>query len=159
MSYSATDVKKLREESGAGVMDCKKALEEAKGDYKKALKLVAARGMERAEKKKDRVTQEGFVANYVHSDGKSAALVELRCETDFVGRNEELRAIGRDVAMQVVSMRPENLEDLLSQEFIKDSSMTIETYVKALSGKMGEKIVIHRFVRFEVGDDVAPEST
>lgn len=154
MSYSAADVKKLREESGAGVMDCKKALEEANGNYKKAMEIVKAKGMERAEKKQDRVTQEGYIAQYVHGDGKTAALVELRCETDFVARNDELRDIGRDVAMQVVSMNPETLEELLEQEFIKDGSVTIADYVKALSGKVGEKIVVHRFARFQVGDDI-----
>lgn len=158
MSYSAADVKKLREESGAGVMDCKKALEEANGNYKKAMEIVKAKGMERAEKKQDRVTQEGYIAQYVHGDGKTAALVELRCETDFVARNDELRDIGRDVAMQVVSMNPATLEELLEQEFIKDGSVTIADYVKALSGKVGEKIVVHRFARFQVGDDVVAES-
>ena len=152
MSYTAADVKKLREETGAGIMDCKKALEEAAGDYKKATELVKARGLERAEKKQDRETTEGYVASYVHSNGKLAAMVELVCETDFVARNDEFRSLGQDIAMQVVSMQPETVDELLEQEFIKDGGATIGFLVKSLSGKIGEKIAVKRFVRFEVGE-------
>ncbi|PIY80217.1 MAG: translation elongation factor Ts [Candidatus Pacebacteria bacterium CG_4_10_14_0_8_um_filter_42_14] len=151
-NYTSTDVKKLREETGAGVMDCKKALEESKGDYKKAIEIVQARGMERAEKKQDRETKEGYVANYVHTNGKIAALVELLCETDFVARNEEFRALGQSIAMQVASMQPETVEELLEQEFIRDGKFTIDQLMKALSGKIGEKIAVARFVRYQVGE-------
>ena len=151
MSYTAADVKKLREETGAGIMDCKKALEEAKGDFKKAIELVKVRGLERAEKKQDRETTEGYVASYVHSNGKLAALVELVCETDFVARNDEFRSLGQNIAMQVVSMQPETIDELLEQEFIKDASATIGFLVKSLSGKIGEKIAVKRFVRYQVG--------
>ncbi|NCN82468.1 MAG: translation elongation factor Ts [Candidatus Pacebacteria bacterium] len=152
MSYSAADVKKLREETGAGIMDCKKALEEAKGDFKKAIELVKVRGLERAEKKQDRETTEGYVASYVHSNGKLASLVELVCETDFVARNDEFRSLGQNIAMQVVSMQPETVEELLEQEFIKDGSVTIGLLIKALTGKVGEKIAVKRFVRYQVGE-------
>ncbi len=152
MAFKATDVKKLREETGAGIMDCKKALEEAKGDFKKAVELVKVRGLERAEKKQDRETTEGYVASYVHSNGKLAALVELVCETDFVARNDEFRSLGQDIAMQVVSMNPETVDDLLEQEFIKDGGATISFLVKSLSGKIGEKIAVKRFVRYQVGE-------
>ena len=147
----ASDIKKLREETGAGVMDCKKALEEAKGDYQKAIELVKARGLAKAEKKADRETKEGYLASYVHATGKIGALVEVLCETDFVARNDELRQVGKDIAMQVVAMNPEDVKALLAQEFIKDPSTTIENLVKSLSGKLGEKIEVKRFSRLEVG--------
>ena len=152
MPIKASDIKKLREETGAGVMDCKKALTEAKGNYQKALELVKERGLAKAEKKADRETKEGYIASYVHATGKVGALVEILCETDFVARNEELRQLGKDIAMQVVAMNPEDLDELLAQEFIKDSQKTIETLVKEKSGKLGEKLSLSRFSRLEVGN-------
>lgn len=150
-NYTATDVKNLRELTGAGMMDCKKALDAADGDMKKAEAIVKEKGLANAEKKSDRETKEGFVASYVHTTGKSGALVELMCETDFVGRNEEFRTLAREIAMQATAMNPANVEELLAQAYIKDSSLAIETLIKQLSGKIGEKLVLSRFVRFEVG--------
>lgn len=150
--YTATDVKNLRELTGAGMMDCKKALDAADGDLKKAEAIVKEKGLANAEKKADRETKEGFVASYVHTTGKTAALVEILCETDFVGRNEEFRTMAREIAMQVVAMNPATTEELLAQPFIKDSSVSIETLIKQLSGKIGEKFVLSRFVRYEVGE-------
>ena len=152
MSYTPDDVKRLREESGAGIMDCKKALEEAKGDYKKALEVVREKGMARAEKKSDRETKEGYVATYVHSNNKTAAMVEILCETDFVARNSDFQAMAKDVAMQVTAMKPADVEELLAQEFIKDPSLTIDQLVKGVSGKIGERFVVSRFVRYSVGE-------
>jgi len=151
-NYTATDVKNLRELTGAGMMDCKKALDAADGDMKKAEALVKEKGLANADKKADRETKEGYVASYVHTTGKTAALVEILCETDFVGRNEEFRAMVKEIAMQVVAMSPATTEELLAQPFIKDSSVTIETLIKQLSGKIGEKFVLSRFVRYEVGE-------
>ncbi len=148
---SAADIKKLREETGAGIMDCKKAMEEANGNYEKAKELVRQKGMLRAEKKADRETKEGYVASYTHSNNKIGVLVEILCETDFVARNPEFQTMARDVAMHVAAMKPADVAELLSQEFIRDGSKTIEELVKELSGKIGEKFVINRFVRFEVG--------
>ena len=152
MSFTAQDIKKLREETGAGVMDCQKALKEADGNYQKAVEIVKAKGLAKAEKKADRETKEGFIGSYVHATGKIGALVEILCETDFVARNEELQTLAKDIAMQVVAMNPENLEELLEQEFIKDPSTTIEDLVKSLSGKLGEKLALNRFQRLEVGE-------
>jgi elongation factor Ts len=152
MSYTAADVKKLRELTGSGIMECKKALEDANGDMKKAQEIVRERGIMKAEKKADRETKQGFVASYVHSNGTVATLVELLCETDFVARNEEFRQLGKEVAMQVAAMKPADTAELLSQEYIRDGSQTIEAMVKNLSGKIGEKIMIHRFTRLEVGE-------
>lgn len=151
MSISMSDVKALREQTGAGVMDAKKALEESGGDMKKAAEWVRQRGLAKAEKKADRETREGLIAHYVHTNGKVAALVEILCETDFVARGEELQSLSKEVAMQVASMNPSDVEDLLSQDFIKDGSQTIRDLVQGLSGKIGEKIMVNRFVRFELG--------
>ncbi len=139
MTISMNDIKKLREETGAGVMDAKKALTEAEGDYKKALKIVEARGIAKAEKKSDRETSEGFVGSYIHMTGKIGAMVSLLCETDFVARNEEFRALAAELAMQVASMQPASVEELLEQEHIR-SGKVISEMVKALSGKVGENI-------------------
>lgn len=152
MAYTATDVKNLRDKTGAGMMDCKKALDEAQGDLVKAEALVMERGLAKAEKKADRETKEGFVASYVHTTGKVGVLVELLCETDFVGRNEEFRALAKDIAMQVAAMNPADVAELLKQPYIKDSSYTIETLIKQLSGKIGENISLGRFVRLGVGE-------
>lgn len=150
-SISMAEIKKLREKTGAGVMDAKKALEESNGDMKKAEAWVKEKGMARAEKKSDRETKEGYVASYVHTTGKVAALVEIQCETDFVARNEEFRSMAQNVAMQVASMNPETVEELLAQDFIKDGSQTIDQLVKTLSGKIGERFVVSKFVRYQVG--------
>lgn len=147
------DVKKLREKTGARIMDCKKALEEAKGDQKKAEKIVAVKGLARAEKSADRETKAGYVANYVHSDGMVACLVEVLCETDFVAQNGEFRTMAKNIAMQVVAMSPKNVKELLAQDNIKDANQTIEGTLKALSGKIGEKMTINRFVRYEIGQE------
>ncbi len=135
-------IKQLREETGCGVMDAKKALEEAKGDMKKAKELVHARGLEKAAKKADRETKEGYVGAYVHTTGKVAAMVNLLCETDFVARNDEFQTLAKEIAMQVASMRPETVEELLEQEYIRDSKQTIDSLVKSLSGKVGENITV-----------------
>jgi elongation factor Ts len=153
-NYTAADVKNLRQETGAGIMDCKKALEDSNGDMDKAREWVRQKGMARAEKKSDRETNEGYIASYVHANNKTAALVEILCETDFVARNDEFQAMARNVAMQVVAMSPTTVEELLAQEFIKSPSQTIEQLVKGLSGKIGERFVVNRFVRYQVGDQV-----
>lgn len=151
MPITAQDIKKLREVTGARIMDCKKALEEANGDFKKAEALVEAKGLARAEKNEDRETKAGFIAHYVHMTGMTAALVEVVCETDFVAKNQDFRDLARDIAMHVTAMNPASVEELLEQEFIKDGSKTIGGMLKALSGKIGEKMVISRFVRYELG--------
>ena len=152
MPISPQDVKKLRLETGAGIMDCQKALTEAKGKYAKALEIVKAKGMARAEKKQARETKIGYIAQYVHANNQVAALVEVLCETDFVARNNEFQIMAKDVAMQVVAMNPKDTTELLKQEFIKDASLTVEELVKIMSGKVGEKLTINRFSRMQVGE-------
>jgi len=152
-NYTAADIKALREETGAGMMDCKKALEESQGEMEKAREWVRQRGLAKAEKKADRETNEGYISSYVHGTGKVAALVEILCETDFVARNPEFQEMARNVAMQVASMNPANVEELLAQDYIRGEG-TIDELVKSLSGKIGEKFVVNKFVRYEVGEEV-----
>jgi elongation factor Ts len=159
MSYTAADIKKLREVTGAGIMECKKAFEEAAGDFKKAQEIVRERGIMKAEKKADRETKQGFIASYVHGNGAVAAMVELLCETDFVARNEEFQALAKEIAMQVAAMKPVDVTELLSQESIRDGKHTIESMIKNLSGTIGEKFVLSRFVRYEVGETEAEAPT
>lgn len=152
MAFTAQDVKNLREKTGAAIMDCKKALEEANGDMKKAEELVKARGLAKAEKKADRETKEGFIGTYVHTNGKIGVMVELLCETDFVGRNEEFQKLAREIALHLATSEAKDVEELLREEYVRDASVTIEGLVKQLSGKIGEKLVVNRFIRYIVGE-------
>ena len=142
MAVSMDIIKQIREETSAGVMEVKKALEEANGDIAKAKQIIHERGMLRAEKKADRETKEGYVGTYVHMTGKVAAMVTLLCETDFVARNEEFQKLAREVAMQAASMKPETVEELLDQEYIRDGKFTVRELVKSLSGKVGENVTV-----------------
>lgn len=145
-------IKKLRQDSGAAVMDCRQALEESGGDFKKALLWLEKRGREKAEKKAGRQTGEGLIEAYIHATGKVGAMVELTCETDFVARNAEFKNLAHEIAMQVASMNPKDVEELLKQEYIRDTSKkTVEQLIKELIGKLGENIVVKRFQRFELG--------
>lgn len=144
-------LKKLREETGASIADCRVALEESDNDIKKAHEWLKKRGMEKADKKSDRETSQGIVEAYIHSGGKVGVIVEILCETDFVARTDDFRKLAKEVGMQVAAMNPENVESLLKQEYIRDSSMTIEQLVKSVIGKLGENITIKRFQRFAIG--------
>ncbi|MCL2110412.1 translation elongation factor Ts [Microgenomates group bacterium] len=149
--YTIEQVKQLREETGAGMMDAKNALEKAGGDYKKALEAVKAQGLARAEKKSaEREAKEGCIASYVHSNGKIAALAQLLCETDFVAKNEEFGELAREIAMQVAAMDPKDEKELLEMEMIKRGEETVEVAIKQLSGKIGEKIALGEFTRMTI---------
>lgn len=143
-------VKKIRNETGLGVMEIKTALEEAKGDEKKAKEILKAKGFEKAEKRAERETHQGIVATYTHSTGKIGVMVELLCETDFVAKNEEFMTVARDICLQVAAMNPEKVEDLMEMEFIKDPGKKIKDLVTGLVAKFGENIKIGRFQRFEI---------
>lgn len=142
MSISVEAIKQLRELTGAGVMEAKRALEEAEGNLDKAKQIVFERGLAKAEKKSDRETKEGTIGTYLHMTGKVAAMVTLLCETDFVARNDEFVTLARELAMQAASMRPETVEELMQQEYIRDGKQTIEGMVKTLSAKVGENITV-----------------
>lgn len=135
-------IKQLREETGAGIMDVRKALTAAEGDLKAAKKWIAEKGLARAAEKTDRETGVGYVFAYVHFNGKVGALVKLACETDFVAKTEDFQKIGREIAMQAASMKPTTIEELLAQDYLRDTSLTIEKLIKGVSGKTGENIKI-----------------
>jgi elongation factor Ts len=143
-------LKKLREETSASIADCRIALEETDNDYKKAMEWIKKRSLERAEKKADRETSQGLVEAYIHQGGKVAGVVTILCETDFVAKTEEFKHLAREVAMQVAAMDPKDVDTLLKQDYIRDSSQTIEQMVKAVIGKLGENITVREIKRFEV---------
>jgi len=145
------DIKALREKTRAGIMDAKKALEESNGDMKKAEAWIKAKGIQRAEKKADREAKAGIIGSYVHMGSRIAALVELNCETDFVAKTDDFVNLGRELAMQVASMNPKDVAELLAQPNIRDPKTTIEEMVKGVAGKVGENVVVNKIVRFEVG--------
>lgn len=142
MTITLDQIKELREETGAGIMDVRKALTESEGDTKKAKAWLEAKGMKRAAEKSERDTEAGYVFSYVHFNGKVGSLVKLACETDFVAKTEDFQNLGKEIAMQVASMKPENVEELLKQDYLRDTSKTIETMVKAVSGKTGENVKV-----------------
>lgn len=148
---SADLIKQLREKTAAGVMDSKKALEEANGDLVRAEEILRKQGLEKAEKKAGRETGEGLVEAYIHQTGKVGSMVEVLCETDFVARTEDFKALAHEIAMQVASMEPKNVDGLLKQEYIRDPKRTISDLVKETIAKLGENIVVKRFERFELG--------
>ena len=152
MAISMDQIKQLREKTGAGVMDAKRALEEAAGDMKKAGEWIAKHGVMKAEKKADRETKEGVIGVYIHHDGKSGALVELTCETDFVARTDDFKTLARELAMQVTSMNPQDTDEFLAQEYIRDPKKTIKDLITEVIAKTGENVKLVRFVRYGLGE-------
>lgn len=150
MAIDLKAVKKLRDATSASFADVRKALDEAKGDEKKALEWLKKRASEIAAKKADRETGEGIIEAYIHNGGKVGVLVELLCETDFVAKTDEFKFLAKEIALQVAAMDPKDVETLLKQEYIRDSSQTIELFLKSIIGKLGENILIKRFTRFEI---------
>lgn len=196
MAITADMVKQLRAETGAGVLDCRNALEKTNGDFQKAVELLRQKGLAAAEKKASREAREGIIGSYIHTGAKVAALVELNCETDFVARTPDFQQLAKDLAMQVVAaapfyVKPEDVPAevvervkqealaeiagsnkpaavverivegklakfydetcLLRQNFIRDEALTVESLIKQAIAKMGENIVVRRFVRYEIG--------
>ncbi|MGR3319860.1 MAG: translation elongation factor Ts [Candidatus Anammoxibacter sp.] len=191
---AVTDIKKLRESTGAGVLECKNALEGNSGDYQKAYDSLLKQGAVKAAKRESRETKDGLVGTYIHSNGKIGAMVEINCETDFVARNDLFQQLLKDVCMQVAALNPlvlrqEDISEetvmkqkeiiteeakgkpaeiiekiikgkmdsfykencLLSQPFIKDNDKTILDLVTNVTAKTGEKVMISKFTRFQVG--------
>jgi elongation factor Ts len=195
---SAKEVAALRARTGAGMMDCKKALEETGGDVEKAVDFLRKKGAARADKRAGRTAAQGLVTSYIHFNGKVGVLLELNCETDFVANTADFQELARDVAMHIASANPiavspdqvpaavierekaiyveqaresgkpaavqEKMAEgklkkffeervLLEQPFVKDDKQSVGDLVKAVSGKVGEKVVVRRFARFELGAD------
>ncbi len=197
MSFTAQDVAKLRQQTGVGMMECKKALTDANGDFEKAIVLLRERGLKAVDKKQNRIASEGLVASYIHMGGKIGVLVEVNCETDFVAKSEDFQVLVKDIAMQIAAANPKYVREeevdpaelekekeilkvqalnegkpanivermiegrikkyyedvcLLNQPFVKDSSKTIKDILTEATLKIGEKISVRRFVRYELGE-------
>jgi elongation factor Ts len=146
------DVQRLRTETGAGVMECKRALDETSGDFDKAKALLKERGLAKAQNKSDRAAKEGVVEAYIHAGGRIGALVELSSETDFVARNQEFKDLAREIAMQVAAMDPHDIDELLGQAYIRDASKTVGELVTTLAASTGENVRVRRFTRFKLGE-------
>jgi elongation factor Ts len=146
------EVQRLRADTNAGVMDCKRALEDAQGDYDKAKGLLKERGLASVKKKSGREAKEGTVASYIHANGRVGAIVEIASETDFVARSEEFQKLAQEVAMQIAAMEPADLNTLLAQAYIRDSSKTINDLVTTLAASVGENVSVRRFQRFAIGE-------
>lgn len=176
---NAAQVKELREKTGAGIMECKRALESSGGNMVQASDILKQQGLAKAEKKAGRAASQGVVEPYIHAGGRIGAIVELNCETDFVARTSDFRTLAHDLAMQIAATAPRAVAEdqiaaadfadlereygdrkkaleavsLLDQPFIKDPKFTIRDLIKSQIGKLGENIVVRRFARFEVGAD------
>jgi len=166
LQISADVVKELREKTGAGVMDCKKALQEAGGDMRKAAEMLKGRGLALAQKKASRVANQGLIECYVHQGGQIGVMVEVNCETDFVARTAEFKELAHDIALQIAAMSPQYIQAddiaqgtdadpqtacLLLQPFIKDPDKNIQNIITETIAKVGENIKVRRFCRFELG--------
>lgn len=143
-------IKQLRDQTGGGIADCKKALEETKSDLKKAAELLQKWGIQKSEKKADRETRQGIVESYIHGNGRVGVLLTLLCETDFVSQNDEFKKLAHEIAMQIASMNPKTNEELLDQPYIRDAKMKISELIKSAIGKIGENIKVGEFVRYEI---------
>ena len=148
---SAKIVMELRGRTGAGMMDCKKALAAVDGDMEKAIDYLREKGLAAAAKKQSRIAAEGLVGSFVCKECATGALVEVNCETDFVAKTDKFKALVADVAEHVAKKNPADVDELLKQPFFKDEATTIEQMVTAATAEIGEKISIRRFVRYEGG--------
>jgi len=197
MAITAEEVKKLRDMTGVGMMDCKNALKETNGDIEKAVEYLRKKGIASAQKRAGKETNEGAVVSYIHPGNRLGVLIEINCETDFVAKTEDFLSIARNIAMHIAatnpiaisreeisqdkldkereifktqameSGKPENVVDkivegkiekfyqenvLLEQSYVKDPSKTVKDYLLEASGKLGERMNIRRFVRFQLGE-------
>lgn len=167
MAATVEQIKSLRESTGAGILECKQALEASDGNFDKATETLRQKGFASVAKRANRETSEGVIESYIHNGGQVGALVELGCETDFVARTSEFRELAHEIAMQVAAMAPiylsadEIAEDdprpaaqitLLQQSYIKDGSRSIGDLVQELAAKVGENVKVVRFSRLSITD-------
>jgi elongation factor Ts len=167
VNVSVEAIKHLREKTGAGIMDCKRALQQAEGDPDRAEDVLREQGIASAAKKVTRQTNQGLVESYIHNGGRIGAMVEVNCETDFVARTPDFQGLAHDLAMQVAAMSPKYVdvsdvpEDepvvhqeacLLQQPFIKDPARSVQDLVNEAIGRLGENVRVRRFTRLSIGE-------
>ena len=147
---TAQMVKELRIKTGLSVLECKKALEQAKGDQAKAINILSAQTQAQAEKKSERQAQQGIIESYIHQNGKVGVLLELFCETDFVANNKIFKELAHNIAMQIAALNAQDASQLLDQQFIKNPEKTIKDTINDYIVKLGENIKIGKFIRLEI---------
>ena len=167
MKISLESIKELREQSGAGIMQCRNALEKNEGNREKALEFLKEQGLLKAKEKAERTAAEGLIEAYIHTGGRVGAMIELNCETDFVARTDEFKQLAHNLAMQVAAMNPKFIAEeevpkgadiepqltcLLQQPYIKDQEQTIQDIITDTITRVGENIKVGRFARFELGE-------
>ncbi len=152
MAIDAEKIKKLREETGAGILEIKGALEEAGEDYNRAKEALMKKAASKAAKKADRTANDGLVFSYIHNGGQVGSMVLVSCETDFVAKTDDFKKLCMEVAMQVCTEDFESIENLLASEYIRDPSKKIIDLVNEATAKLGEKIEIIKFVKYSVGE-------
>ena len=167
MNISTDLVKELREQSGAGIMECRNTLLEVEGDIDKALEMLKEKALFKVEKKKDRAVSQGLIEAYIHAGGRIGAMVEVNCETDFAARTDELKELAHNLALQIAAMSPQFISSeeapeeadiepqtdcLLLQPYIRDPDVTIQDIINETIAKVGENIQVGRFTRFELGE-------
>jgi elongation factor Ts len=150
MSIDVEQIKKLREQTGAGVMEAKRVLEETAGDFEKSLKILMEKGLAKLEKRVDKAAGEGLVFSYIHSGAKVGSLLMLGCETDFVAKTEEFQKLGKEIAMQVATEDYADAASLVDAEYVRDGSKKIGDLIKETVAKLGEKIEIRSFTRYSI---------
>ena len=144
---SVEEIKKLRGATFAPMIQCKEALVSSEGDFKKALVWLNEKGLTKAASKSERTTGVGAIDSYIHNGSQVGVLLDLRCETDFVAKNEEFKKLSHDLCLQVASMNPTKVDDLLKSQYIRDPKVTISDFIKQTVAKVGENITVARFVR------------
>jgi len=147
---SADKVKQLREKTGSSMMECKKALSEAKGSEEKAIKILGEKGRLTAMKKSERKAEEGLIEAYIHSNKKVGVLLKLNCETDFVARNQEFRDLAHELAMHIAGMNSKDVKSLLEEPFVRKPEITVKNLIDEKIAKLGENIQVGEFVRYEL---------
>ena len=151
MAINLNDIKALRQQTGAGIADVREALEQALGNLEKAKEIIKKKGLDKAGSKMDREVKAGVVEVYSHN-GKVGVLVEVLCETDFVAKTEDFKSLAHEIALQIASMNPENNEDLLIQDYVREPSQKVEDLIKSVVAKLGENIQIGKFSRISLGE-------
>jgi len=149
MTISVDKIKQLRQETSVSISECQKALEEAKGDLKIAKEILKKKGIDFAKKKMSRETKEGLIESYIHPNKKVGAMIELNCETDFVARSEDFKKLAHELCLQITAINPEEIP-VFDQPWIKDETKTVRELINEYISKLGENIVLSRFIRYEL---------